>query len=447
MGYRSFPNEVKIMTTPAHSSFDWIRDLSPRLKQLDSIPLTGAAPPFPWEEFSTRLAKVFDREGLSIQPREVAWRTKETLLEGLGDTPYALNFTFPSLRGEVCWVMPVQELDILASLLLTYETHPIDFQDTDLAESFYRFLTLEVLFQLSQLATDKTLVPILTNRTTMPNQDALCRDIALSLQGQTLWGRLILSEEFRHSWIEHFAQQKAPTDLSKQLSALADVIVHVEAGQCEMSIDEWRSVKPGDFVLLDRCSLEEDLQHGRVLLTVNGKKAFRAKYKDGTLKILEFPLLHEVETPMAKQPEDEDEDDLSDLDLPEENHEDEFDEDLFEEDQLSEEGEHELEEATEAETLADEEEQPLHEEGIEEKVTPPETTLYTPEQIPLNVVVELGRIQMSVEQLTKLEPGNLLEIDIHPENGVLLTIQGKAVGKGELIRIGEAIGVRVLQLG
>jgi flagellar motor switch protein FliN/FliY len=54
---------------------------------------------------------------------------------------------------------------------------------------------------------------------------------------------------------------------------------------------------------------------------------------------------------------------------------------------------------------------------------------------------------MTVEQLTKLEPGNLLEIEIHPENGVLLTIQGKAVGKGELIRVGEAIGVRVLQLG
>ena len=54
---------------------------------------------------------------------------------------------------------------------------------------------------------------------------------------------------------------------------------------------------------------------------------------------------------------------------------------------------------------------------------------------------------MTIEQLLKLEPGNLLEIDIHPENGVDLTINGKIVGKGELIHIGEAIGVRVLELG
>jgi flagellar motor switch protein FliN/FliY len=54
---------------------------------------------------------------------------------------------------------------------------------------------------------------------------------------------------------------------------------------------------------------------------------------------------------------------------------------------------------------------------------------------------------MSIEQLMKLEPGNLLDVDIRPEHSVNLTIQGKLVGKGELIRIGDAVGVRILQLG
>ena len=84
-----------------------------------------------------------------------------------------------------------------------------------------------------------------------------------------------------------------------------------------MALEEWKGIEPGDFILLDSCSLDSDRFNGRVMLTINGHRAFRAKLKDGTLKILELPLLHEVETPMVKKPEHEDEDDLSDLELPE----------------------------------------------------------------------------------------------------------------------------------
>ena len=47
--------------TPANLSYNWLKEINPELKKLDSIPLTGA-PSFPWEEFSSRLARCFDRE-------------------------------------------------------------------------------------------------------------------------------------------------------------------------------------------------------------------------------------------------------------------------------------------------------------------------------------------------------------------------------------------------
>ena len=50
-------------------------------------------------------------------------------------------------------------------------------------------------------------------------------------------------------------------------------------------------------------------------LPLMASKPLGLKLKDGTLKILELPLLHEVDTPMAKEPEheekDEDEDELT----------------------------------------------------------------------------------------------------------------------------------------
>jgi len=53
---------------------------------------------------------------------------------------------------------------------------------------------------------------------------------------------------------------------------------------------------------------------------------------------------------------------------------------------------------------------------------------------------------MSVKKMLELQPGNLLELDIHPENGVDLVVNGKRIAKGELIKLGEALGVRILDI-
>lgn len=430
------------MTLPS-SSYDWLREIKPDLKNLDSIPLTGTAPPFPWEEFSARLARSFDHEGLKIQPGEIVWRAKENLYEGLGDSPFPLNFSIPSLNGQVSWIMPVQEIPTLAALLLTKESHPLSLHDQALSESFYHFLALEVLYNLTQISFDQTLSPILSHQTSLPDQDSLCWDISLNLQKQTIWGRLVISPEFRRSWVEHFAQNLKSSALSQQMAQLIHVTVHLEAGKTSLTLAEWKSVQLGDFLILDSCSLDSERFDGRIMLTINGKQAFRAKLKNGALKILELPLLHEVQTSMVK--EFDDENDLSDLDQPEDSeleYEDLFsdaDDDLFPE-------ENDEEEETGEEAPAETPEESA--ENTQTEAPSSETQgLITPEQIPLTLVVEVGQVQMTVEQLLKLEPGNLLEINIHPEEGVDLTINGKMVGKGELIRIGEAIGVRVLQLG
>ena len=124
------------MTTPTSTApYDWIREIKPELKGLDAIPLTGAAPPFPWDQLASRLGQSFERN-IQIKPGEIQWRAKDQLYEGLGDSPFPLIFAIPSLRGNAFWVMPEQDMVILESLLLTKETHPISFQDRDLSESF-----------------------------------------------------------------------------------------------------------------------------------------------------------------------------------------------------------------------------------------------------------------------------------------------------------------------
>lgn len=429
---------------PPISDYDWVREVQPNLKNHDSIPLTGTAPPFPWDDFSHRLSRSFEKEGIRIEPGEICWRPKDTLYQGMGDSPFPLNISVPPLQGEVTWVMPLQEVSTLAALLLTKDSHPLPLHDADFTESFTRFVTIEVLHQFTQLQFDESLFPVLTHQGGLPSGDSLCWEIRLHIDSYNFLGRLIISTEFRASWVDYFADKHASSLLSQEMSQLATARIHLEAGKTELNLAKWMTAKLGDLLVLDSCSIDPDTYTGRVMLTHNGKTAFRAKLKEGTLKILELPLLHEVNTSMAQNPEDEDE--MNDLDLSED--EDLFsdlDDELFEEDEEGEGEEGESDDSEEEEVDASPKKKKRQ--GEEKGSSAVASNLISPEQIPVNVIVEVGQVEMTMEQLIKLEPGNLLDVNLNPKNGVDLTINGKLVGKGELIRIGDVIGVRILQLG
>ena len=103
------------------------------------------------------------------------------------------------------------------------------------------------------------------------------------------------------------------------------------------------------------------------------------------------------------------------------------------------------EEAASSEESAPESAPPEEEAPIQADVRPDETI--SVHEVPLHIVVEAGRLKMSLQQLLDLQPGNLLELGVSPESGVNLVVSGKVVGRGELVKVGDALGVRVLEKG
>jgi flagellar motor switch protein FliN/FliY len=220
-----------------------------------------------------------------------------------------------------------------------------------------------------------------------------------------------------------------------------DVIVHLEAGRVNLNLSEWKKIKIGDFLFLDTCSLDPDEDKGRVTLTINGSPYFRARIKQGSIKILEHPLYHEANTAMDDSKHtSEDEDDIfsdDDLNLDSDEHT----------------GDHSLAATQGAAATKDATGHDVAlsgEHGSEhtgEIIAQQPHTAPTPlEEIPLPVVIELGRIQISMKKLLELQPGNMLDLNIHPEAGVDLVVNGKRIARGELLRIGEALGVRIQEL-
>ena len=66
--------------------------------------------------------------------------------------------------------------------------------------------------------------------------------------------------------------------------------------------------------------------------------------------------------------------------------------------------------------------------------------------IPMVAVVELGRVQLTADEVVRLRSGQLIEIGRSPTEPVDLVVNGKLVAKGELVEIEGSLGVKLVSL-
>lgn len=66
--------------------------------------------------------------------------------------------------------------------------------------------------------------------------------------------------------------------------------------------------------------------------------------------------------------------------------------------------------------------------------------------IPVPVIVELGRVQLTADEVIRLRPGQIIELGRSPADPVDLVVAGKLLAKGELVEIEGALGVKLLSL-
>ncbi len=65
-------------------------------------------------------------------------------------------------------------------------------------------------------------------------------------------------------------------------------------------------------------------------------------------------------------------------------------------------------------------------------------------EIPISV--EVGRAQMSLEEVLKLVPGSVIALDKKAEEPVDLRVNGKLVARGEVVLVDDNYGLRVTQI-
>jgi len=68
------------------------------------------------------------------------------------------------------------------------------------------------------------------------------------------------------------------------------------------------------------------------------------------------------------------------------------------------------------------------------------------EQMDLEISFDLGRIQVPVASLRTLQAGYVFELDTTLNEPVTIRANGRRIGRGRLVQIGDRIGVQTTEL-
>lgn len=373
----------------------YLEKLEDAALEMAEIPLWGSPPSFPQEEFSKQISETLEIKDFSLSQYKTEWLSREKLMEGMGKSPLVQAFSLSPLPGTYFWVMPANTHENLLEVLLKGKGK--GFSDPILQEGFTTYVFIRILETLNSLNPYGNLVATLSEEIDLPEEGALAIDIEISLEGNTLWGRILVPRDAGASFKSHFTMEKPPLLADPSFSSLP-LLLHLQIGSTQLTPTQWNKVSVGDFVLLDRCSFDISSHKGTAVLTLGNTALFDVRLKEGQVKILEYAMTREVYSM--------------------------------------------IEDETPPFEPKSEEEAPL---GAAENNK--EEILLPAEEIPIQLTVEVGKIRMPLEKVTKLKPGNILELGMGPNPDVYLVAGGKRIAKGELVSISEALGVKVLKLG
>lgn len=394
----------------------WIKQIRNTLIDAGAIPLSGFIPEFPWEASSEKLATLLHAPGLKAMPRKTQFLQGNELTAGLGASPLPLALELSPLIGQAFWVMAKEDVARLTTLALISSNGSKGFSTPRFQEGFYYYLVTEALSAIDELQAFADLGVKIGKTGTLPQEESLCIDVEIQHPKQTFWGRLICPASLHQAIKAHFSTPSEP-HLSGRMAKEIDVTLRLEVGQTQLSLSECKKVRTGDCILLDRCTWDPGTQKGTAVVFLEQTPILRVRIKDHNVKILDYALYHEDQRPMSPFPP-QDENNREESHAPEESSADSFEEETYED-----------------------------EKHLWAVPTEDVGKMIATKEIPLTLGIEVARIRINLEKVLQLSPGNVLELPVKPETGVDIVVGGKKIGKGELVRVGEALGVKILQIG
>ncbi len=417
----------------------WKRQLAEVLQEAKIIPLWGSPPPFPWEEFAEALANEWNLPGLQIKSLKTSWNKKQEVLRGLGTQPLVIPMEAAPLEG--CAYLAISREDMLLLTQAALEPPPYkETLDVSLARGFYQYLLLKALRVFSESGSYPDLHIKLAEEHPLPSDPFLTWDISLSWESGRIYAKLLLSRALL-AGLRDFYRVESTAFLHSPSAAHLSVPLSLAVGYSSLPLTQWKQVNVGDFLRLDICTLSPVNKSGRAKLFLGTAPLFSVAIRKGKVSLLDYAFYQEEPNAMndeylneTGEGRDEDEEYTSEEEMEEEVEEGEF------------------EEETPSPTEEPEEELALSDEAPEEYEATPSGSqdmqhVIASTEIPITLIVEVARLSMNLDKLLEMQPGNVLDLAVHTDDGVRLCAGGKCVAIGELVALGETVGVKITKIG
>jgi len=68
------------------------------------------------------------------------------------------------------------------------------------------------------------------------------------------------------------------------------------------------------------------------------------------------------------------------------------------------------------------------------------------DELPLRIVFEVGRLELSLGDVRQMAPGTVLPLSRPFDEALDIMASGRRIGRGEIVRIGDSLGVRIIRL-
>lgn len=416
----------------------WLPYISKAIIEAKETPLISSLQ-LTKEKIEQSLYEILQIASLTLELEEFKFMQSDELLAKIGSDSKIISFNMPPLEGNAHLIFDSNEFTTLLNLSLNLETTAIN---SDIVQAYQDFFFAKIMQSIESSNQLGGLSLKLAKDNTLPKDACLTLEGIINTSKAKFPFYLVISPFLRKSLKDYQIKQNIkPSNIPPHIPLDLSCAI----GKVHLSLYDWQNICEGDFIIIDSLGFDLLKKTGNIALSYKNNVLFYGKLNDNTIKISQSSA-HSVEAESmtndpSKKKEANEEDKDSSFFLGE-------DDDFYEEDEdlkklLKEEHSklsHEEQEAPSTVTN----ERAQESEKVISKVEPKK--IVSPQDIPLNIKIEIANLTLTAKELLEIQPGNEFPLGKDIDGNVNLMVSGTCIARGELIKIGDILGVRILSL-
>jgi flagellar motor switch protein FliN/FliY len=402
---------------------------------------------FDKEKIEIALKELLNVDNASLDIHEIYVYEHKKIYDILGNDCVSIGLTLSPIEGDVFLLLSKQ--DMLKLVMMALNQEKVDLSEP-LLKAFRDFFIIKMMQHFESAKAVEDLSIRLNDDEKIPNQSLICLKAMICTYKHNISFILALSPEFRRNFIKYKHQKKISTFTPTSHIPLT---LSIGIGKIHLSLEEWQKINKGDFIIIDTCYNAKDKQ-GSVFVSYNHFVLFQGLMEKSKIKLIQSIPYTMEHSSMTNEPSKTNEEPKDDSDSSFFLGEDE--EFFLEDDELKNVLDRELKENKSSQDLEDEMQASNKSNALnseENKVEQKIENISSKEQkvidacnIPLNIKVEIATLTIPAGDLINLKAGNELILPKEINEQVNLVVNGAIVAKGELIQIGDVLGVRIVSL-